>query len=173
VEVFVARDGREALRYLHGEGQYADRVQHPFPWLTLLDLNLPYVPGLQVLKQIRKHPDLRKLIVVVLTSSLADSDLDEAYALGANSYLSKPVAEVQGHFPEWMYVVTPTEQFEPEPYRFAEYAAYCRYIKTRFERLCDAPPDSVKTYPEPVPHCPICRWFAECDKKRRDDDHHG
>ena len=71
------------------------------------------------------------------------------------------------------YVVTPTEQFEPEPYRFAEYAAYCRYIKTRFERLCDAPPDSVKTYPEPVPHCPICRWFAECDKKRRDDDHHG
>ena len=97
VEVFVARDGREALRYLHGEGQYADRVQHPFPWLTLLDLNLPYVPGLQVLKQIREHPDLRKLIVVVLTSSLADSDLDEAYALGANSYLSKPAGldEVQ------------------------------------------------------------------------------
>lgn len=87
------------------------------------------------------------------------------------SLYTELVAEVQGHFPEWMYVVTPTEQFEPEPYRFAEYAAYCRYIKTRFERLCDAPPDSVKTYPEPVPHCPICRWFAECDKKRRDDDH--
>jgi predicted RecB family nuclease len=84
---------------------------------------------------------------------------------------SELVAEVQGQFPEWMYVVTPTEQFEPEPYRVAEYAAYCRYIKVRFERLCDAPPDSVKTYPEPVPHCPICRWFAECDKKRRDDDH--
>jgi uncharacterized protein len=87
------------------------------------------------------------------------------------SLYSELVAEVQGHFPEWMYVITPTEQFEPEPYRFAEYAAYCRYIKTRFERLCDAPPDSVKTYPEPVPHCPICRWFAECDEKRRDDDH--
>jgi uncharacterized protein len=87
------------------------------------------------------------------------------------SLYTELVAEVQGHFPEWMYVVTPTEQFEPEPYRFAEYAAYCRYIKTRFERLCDAPPDNVRTYPEPVPHCPICRWFAECDKKRRDDDH--
>ncbi len=84
---------------------------------------------------------------------------------------SELVAEVQHRFPEWMYVVTPTEQFEPEPYRVAEYAAYCRYIKGHFERLCDAPPDSVKTYPEPVPHCPICRWFAECDKKRRNDDH--
>jgi predicted RecB family nuclease len=87
------------------------------------------------------------------------------------SLYSELVAEVQGRFPEWMFVVTPTGQFQPEPYRVAEYAAYCRYIKGRFERLCDAPPDSVKTYPEPVPHCPICRWFAVCDKKRRDDDH--
>jgi predicted RecB family nuclease len=87
------------------------------------------------------------------------------------SLYSELVAEVQGRFPEWMFVVTPTEQFQPEPYRVAEYAAYCRYIKLRFESLCDVPPDSVKTYPEPVPHCSICRWFAECDKKRRDDDH--
>ena len=87
------------------------------------------------------------------------------------SLYSELLAEVQGRLPEWMYVVTPTEQFQPEPYRVAEYSAYCRYIKARFEKLCDAPPDTIGTYPEPVPHCPICRWFAECDKKRRDDDH--
>ena len=88
----MARDGREALRYLHGEGDYADREQHPLPCLTLLDLNLPYVHGLQVLKQIREAPNLRRLIVVVVTSSVADSDIEQAYALGANSYLSKPNA---------------------------------------------------------------------------------
>ena len=97
VQIQVARDGREALRYVHGEGKYANREQYPLPWLTLLDLNLPYVPGLEVLKQIREHPELRKLVVVVLTSSVADSDLEHAYELGANSYLSKPnsLEEVQ------------------------------------------------------------------------------
>ena len=87
------------------------------------------------------------------------------------SLYSELVADVQGREPDQMFVVTPTEEFEPEPYRVAEFAAYYRYIKARFERMCDAPPDSVKTYPEPTPHCPICRWFAVCDKKRRDDDH--
>ena len=90
VQVQVARDGREALRYLRGEGDYADRERHPLPRLTLLDLNLPYLHGLQVLKQIREDPRLRKLIVVVLNSSVADSDVERAYELGANSYLSKP-----------------------------------------------------------------------------------
>ena len=91
-EVRVIRDGRKALRYLHGEGEYADRERHPLPCLTLLDLNLPHVHGLEVLKQIREDPRLRKLIVVVLTSSVADSDIEQAYELGANSYLSKPNA---------------------------------------------------------------------------------
>jgi CheY-like chemotaxis protein len=90
VQMQVARDGREALRYLRGEGKYADRERHPLPCLTLLDLNLPHVHGLEVLKQIRAEPRLRKLIVVVLTSSVADSDIEQAYDLGANSYLSKP-----------------------------------------------------------------------------------
>lgn len=92
VQVQVARDGREALRYLHGEGKYADRERHPLPCLTLLDLNLPYVPGLEVLKQIREDPHLRKLVVVVLNSSVADSDIERAYELGVNSYLTKPNA---------------------------------------------------------------------------------
>ena len=89
-DVRVARDGREALRYLLGQGAYGDRKRHPLPSLTLLDLNLPYVHGLNVLKQIRQESVLRKSIVVVLTSSLADSDVQQAYDLGANSYLSKP-----------------------------------------------------------------------------------
>ena len=91
-QIHVARDGREALRYLHGDAEYADRERHPLPCLTLLDLNLPYVHGLQVLEQIRETPNLRPLIVVVVTSSVADSDIEKAYALGANSYLSKPNA---------------------------------------------------------------------------------
>ncbi len=105
-DVRVARDGREALRYLRGEGEYADRERHPLPCLTLLDLNLPHVHGLEVLKQIRAEPHLRKLIVVVLTSSVADSDIERAYDLGANSYLSKPhsleevqeLVELIGHY---------------------------------------------------------------------------
>ena len=87
------------------------------------------------------------------------------------SLYSELVADVQGRPPDWMFVITPMKDFEPEPYRVAEFAAYYRYIKARFEKLCNAAPDTVKTYPEPTPHCPICRWFAECDKKRRDDDH--
>ena len=96
-EVRVACDGREALRYLRGEGEYADRERHPLPCLTLLDLNLPYMHGLEMLKQIHEDPHLRKLIVVVLTSSVADSDIERAYELGANSYLIKPnnLEEVQ------------------------------------------------------------------------------
>jgi len=89
-DVRLVRDGREALRYLQGQDQYGDRNRHPWPSLTLLDLNLPYVHGLDVLKQIRLESALRKLVVVVLTSSLADSDIEQAYDLGANSYLSKP-----------------------------------------------------------------------------------
>jgi len=90
VRLQVAPDGREALRYLQGEGDYANREHYPLPCLTLLDLNLPYVPGLEVLKQIREHAELRKLVVVVLTSSVANSDIERAYDLGVNSYLSKP-----------------------------------------------------------------------------------
>jgi CheY-like chemotaxis protein len=96
-QVQVVRDGREALHYLRGEGDYADRQRHPLPCLTLLDLNLPRVRGLEVLKQIREDPHLRKLIVVVLTSSAIDSDIERAYEVGANSYLTKPTGleEVQ------------------------------------------------------------------------------
>lgn len=81
-------DGVEAMAYLRGEGKYANRDKFPAPALTLLDLNIPYVHGLEVLRQIQGQP--RKNIVIVLTSSGAESDIEAAYAFGANSYLLKP-----------------------------------------------------------------------------------
>jgi CheY-like chemotaxis protein len=88
--MFVAEDGRSALDYLEGLGKFADRAQFPFPGLVLLDLNLPRVHGLDVLKFIRANPSLRPTLVVVLTSSDQEIDIEKAYSLGANSYLTKP-----------------------------------------------------------------------------------
>lgn len=86
----VAEDGQQALDYLAGKNQYADRSAHPLPLLVLLDLQLPHVPGLEVLRWMRSQPELRGVIVVVLTSSDHPADVKQAYALGANSFLSKP-----------------------------------------------------------------------------------
>lgn len=88
-EVVVARDGVEALGMLHGPR--ADGLQLLTPAVVLLDLKLPKIDGLGVLKRIREHPKTRTLPVVVLTSSAEDSDLLATYDLGANSYVRKPV----------------------------------------------------------------------------------
>jgi CheY-like chemotaxis protein len=90
--VHMVTDGEEAVAYLLGEGRFADREANPFPVLVLLDLKLPRRSGLEVLKWMREHPTLRRLPVVVLTSSREQSDINVAYDLGANSYLTKPVA---------------------------------------------------------------------------------
>lgn len=90
--VDVASDGEEALRYLRGEGEYADRTMRPFPDLVLLDLNMPGLDGREVLRQIKGTPVLRRLPVVVLTSSQEEGDLITSYENGANSYLVKPVS---------------------------------------------------------------------------------
>lgn len=87
----VARDGREALDYLEGVGDFADRQKHPLPGLILLDLKLPRISGFEVLQALRQRPETRPLIVVVLTSSASDEDIAKAYALGANAYLVKPL----------------------------------------------------------------------------------
>src|SRR5205085_9985879 len=84
-------DGDEAVTYLLGQGRYADRRAHPLPGLVLLDLKLPRRSGLEVLGWIRQQAGLRRLSVVVFTSSTETSDIDRAYDLGANSYLVKPV----------------------------------------------------------------------------------
>jgi CheY-like chemotaxis protein len=86
----IAHDGREAIDYLSGNGQYNDRQKSPLPCLVLMDLKLPYVLGLDVLKWLRSQPEFKTIIVVVLTSSRQDADIQKAYALGANSYLVKP-----------------------------------------------------------------------------------
>jgi PAS domain S-box-containing protein len=86
----VAQDGKEAMDYLSGNGGYADRERFPLPCLTLLDLKLPRVMGLEVLKWMREQPELRNLIVIVLTSSRLGPDIETAYQLGANAYLVKP-----------------------------------------------------------------------------------
>jgi CheY-like chemotaxis protein len=88
--MFVAEDGRRALDYLEGRGKFADRAQFPLPALVLLDLNLPQIHGLDVLKSVRANPALPPLLVVVLTSSDQEPDIDRAYRLGASSYLTKP-----------------------------------------------------------------------------------
>lgn len=86
----VAEDGQQAIDYLDGIGQYADRAQFPLPGLVLLDLKLPVKTGLQVLEWIRKQPRLKTLPVIILTSSSEQSDINAAYRLGANSFLVKP-----------------------------------------------------------------------------------
>jgi CheY-like chemotaxis protein len=91
VVVHVADDGVKGMQYLGGEGVYADRETHPFPALVLLDLKLPRRSGFEVLTWLRAQPGLRRLRVVVLTSSREGPDIDRAYELGANSYLVKPV----------------------------------------------------------------------------------
>jgi len=88
----IATHGEEAVDYLAGEGAYADRDKHPFPALMLLDLQLPRRSGHEVLAWLREQEGLRRLPVVVLTSSREPDDINRAYDLGANSYLVKPVS---------------------------------------------------------------------------------
>lgn len=89
--IVVAHNGDEALSYLSGAGDFADRKQFPLPAAVLLDLKLPRRSGLEVLSWIRKHAALGQMPVIVLTSSYQEQDVRSAYELGANSYLVKPV----------------------------------------------------------------------------------
>jgi two-component system response regulator len=90
-EVVVAHDGAEALDYLFGEGAHAVRDVTQMPQVVLLDLNLPKLDGLGVLRRIRADPRTRLLPVVILTSSNEEQDRVNGYGLGANSYVRKPV----------------------------------------------------------------------------------
>ena len=90
--VEIARDGRAALDFVFCEGPYADRAIEDHPHLILLDLKLPKVPGLDVLKAIKSDPRTRSIPVVVLTSSREDKDIIESYDVGVNSYIQKPVS---------------------------------------------------------------------------------
>jgi CheY-like chemotaxis protein len=90
-KVIVAEDGAEALDYLFGTGMYIGRNMKDMPVVVLLDLKLPKIDGLEVLKSIRQDERTKLLPVVVLTSSAEQKDVIEGYSLGANSYVRKPI----------------------------------------------------------------------------------
>lgn len=87
----VVTNGEEAINYLEGKAPYNDLECYPIPALILLDLKLPRKSGLEVLAWIRQQPQLKRLLVVVLTASRETPDINKAYEIGANSYLVKPV----------------------------------------------------------------------------------
>ncbi|OLC01866.1 MAG: two-component system response regulator [Gemmatimonadetes bacterium 13_1_40CM_4_69_8] len=90
--IVALEHGDEALAYLDGRDRYGDRQRYPLPTLMLLDLKLPRRSGLEVLAWVRQHSGLKRLPIVVLSSSRNEVDINRAYDLGANSYLVKPVA---------------------------------------------------------------------------------
>jgi len=90
-ELVVARDGAEALDFLFGGGDYAGRELSLMPAVILLDLNLPRVNGLEVLRRVRADDRTKMVPVVILTSSKEEDDLLKSYGLGANSYVRKPI----------------------------------------------------------------------------------
>ena len=86
----IVSDGQAAIDYCLGRDRYTNRNEYPLPCLLLLDLNMPKKSGMEVLKCIREEPNVRTLPVIILTSSLQDSDIHRAYLNGANAYLVKP-----------------------------------------------------------------------------------
>ncbi|WGV27490.1 response regulator [Halotia branconii] len=87
----IVKDGDAAIDYLAGEGKYADRDRYPLPALILLDLKLPRRSGIEILEWMRQQPGIKRIPVVILTSSRESLDIDLSYDLGVNSYLVKPV----------------------------------------------------------------------------------
>src|SRR6266567_980251 len=90
-DVRYVEHGEELMDYLRKQGKYAPPAEAPRPGLILLDLNMPRKDGRTVLKELKEHPDLRKIPVAVLTASVDDADVYRSYDLGVNSYIVKPV----------------------------------------------------------------------------------
>lgn len=90
--LYVVPDGQKAIEYIKGEGPFANRDEFPLPALMLLDLKLPFLSGLEVLKWVRTESDLKFLVVVMLTSSKEEVDVEQACHLGANGYVVKPAS---------------------------------------------------------------------------------
>jgi CheY-like chemotaxis protein len=89
--LFFVHDGVELLDFLHRRGQFQDPSTSPRPGLILLDINMPRMTGLEALREIKRDPSLRRIPVVILTTSRADEDIIRSYDLGVNSFISKPV----------------------------------------------------------------------------------
>ena len=123
----VVRDGEQAIDYLSGHDPYANRERFPVPFMVLLDLRMPGTDGFAVLEWVRSDPALNRMLVVVLTSSNLQADIDKAYELGANSYLVKPV--------EFSEMVNMVQRFE--------------IYWTEINRIPTAPVPSIPVSPEP------------------------
>jgi CheY-like chemotaxis protein len=87
----VVTDGADAVSYLRGEGKYADRDAHPLPKLIVMDIKMPRLNGFEVLQWIKQSGPLRRIPIVIVSSSNNPSDINRAYELGANAYMVKPV----------------------------------------------------------------------------------
>lgn len=90
-EIRFVENGEELLQYLRHQGKFADKTLHPRPGIILLDLNMPKMDGREALQLIKSDPDLRRIPVIIMTTSKADQDILKSYDLGANSYVTKPV----------------------------------------------------------------------------------
>jgi len=90
-ELRCVEDGEELIDYLRRQGRYADPEESPRPGLVLLDLNMPRKDGREALREIKGDPDLKRIPIVVMTTSKAEEDIFRSYNLGANSYITKPV----------------------------------------------------------------------------------
>ncbi len=102
----IASDGQEALDYLNREGAYSSTNDAPKPDLVLLDLNMPRMNGFETLEEFRKIPNTKTMPVVVLTTSDSESDIIRSYGLGANSYITKPVA-----FEDFIHVIRELSEY--------------------------------------------------------------
>jgi CheY-like chemotaxis protein len=119
--IHAVPDGEQAIAYLKGEGRYANRAEYPLPCLLLLDLKMPNKNGFEVLEWLRSQPAFSALRVVVLTTSGEMRDINRAYQLGANSFLTKPVdfrdfvqltSAIKGY---WIWLSQAPELERPEP----------------------------------------------------------
>jgi len=92
IKLEVAPDGVHAIEYLNGEGRFANRQLHPFPDIIVLDLKMPRMSGLDILRWLKGHPEYARIPKILLSGSSEERDIDEAYRLGVNTYFQKPAS---------------------------------------------------------------------------------
>lgn len=90
-DLFFVEDGEQLMNYLNGIGKYSDRSKYPMPGLILLDLNMPKKDGREALKEIKLNNELKRIPIVILTTSKAEEDVIKSYDLGVNCFITKPV----------------------------------------------------------------------------------
>jgi CheY-like chemotaxis protein len=94
-QLHAVTDGKQALDFIQGEGEYSNRDEYPLPQLVLLDINLPKITGLEVLETLKNNPAYRSIPCIMLTSSEHNEDIDTSYKLGASGYIQKPLSFIK------------------------------------------------------------------------------